>query len=67
MCFYSQTADQRLLGFFRDYARKKWPLRGSEKPEIPPLFKRGAKGDLSRLHGKFPSYQHAGISWALSS
>jgi hypothetical protein len=57
------------LCFFRSFAWEKWPLRGSEKPEIPPNppLQRGARGDLSRMQRIFHSYQHAGISLALSA
>lgn len=28
------TGTSKILGFFRDYARKKWPLRGSERAKV---------------------------------
>jgi hypothetical protein len=44
MCFYSQTADQRLLGFFRDYARKSGPFGAAKSQKSPPFLKGGPRG-----------------------
>jgi hypothetical protein len=41
----SRVYSIKYLCFFRSFAREKWPLRGSEKPETPqPPFAKGGKG-----------------------
>jgi len=72
-----ESREQRdpLLGnlcFFRSFARKKWPLRGSEKPEIPPTpLCKGGQGGIYREYTGFflftPAKGGIGISLALSA
>jgi len=61
-----------MLCFFRSFARKKWPLRGSEKPEIPPTpLCKGGQGGIYREDTRFflltPAKGGIGISLALSA
>ena len=45
----SQISTCKNLGLFRDFARKRWPLRGSPRTSLInlPLWKRGIEGDFS--------------------
>jgi hypothetical protein len=55
ICYhFAHNFISKRLGFFRDWARKKWPLRGSEKPEIPPTpLCKGGQGGIYREYTGF--------------